>query len=154
MQNKFNLIKTVRTDNSPISSPICWQVKLYDGIWLIVHHFVICQYEGALCQSAGFGFDCFNFKFTSATFIFTDINCFLQSNLYKTLTLGTTQKWSPWAGSSLVKHLYKTTTKQCGHSWQVFRFFSCSNICLNKDLQLDILVTFLKIKNVLSYFSL
>ena len=36
----------------------------------------------------------------------------LQSNLYKTTTLGTTQKWSSWAGGRLIKHLHKTTTKQ------------------------------------------
>ena len=36
----------------------------------------------------------------------------LQSNLYKTTTLGTTQKWSSWEGGRLIKHLYKTTTKQ------------------------------------------
>ena len=36
---------------------------------------------------------------------------------------------------------------------QVFSFFPYSNICLNKDLPLHILVSFLKIKNVLTYFS-
>ena len=34
----------------------------------------------------------------------------LQSNLYKTVTLGTTQKSSSCAGVRLIKHLYKTTT--------------------------------------------
>ena len=33
-------------------------------------------------------------------------------NLCKTTTLGTTQKWSSWAGGRLVKHLYKTTTDE------------------------------------------
>ena len=32
------------------------------------------------------------------------------SNLYKTTTLGTIQKWSSWTGGCLIKHLYKTTT--------------------------------------------
>ena len=36
----------------------------------------------------------------------------MQSNLYKTTTLGTTQKWLPWAGGRFIKHLYKTATKQ------------------------------------------
>ena len=36
----------------------------------------------------------------------------LQSNLYKTTTLGTTQKWSSWTGGRLIKHPYKTTTNQ------------------------------------------
>ena len=37
---------------------------------------------------------------------------YVQSNLYKTTTLGTTQKWSSWTGGRLVKHCYKTTTNQ------------------------------------------
>ena len=36
----------------------------------------------------------------------------LQSNLYKTTTLGTTQKCSSWVGGRLIKHLYKATTNQ------------------------------------------
>ena len=32
------------------------------------------------------------------------------SNLYKTTTLGTIQKWSSWTCGCLIKHLYKTTT--------------------------------------------
>ena len=57
----------------------------------------------------------------------------------------------------LVVVLQNTFIKQplskCGCFWQVFSFFSHSKICLNKDLQLHVLVPFLKIKNVLSYFS-
>ena len=55
----------------------------------------------------------------------------IQSNLYKTTILGTTLKWSSWAGGYLIKHLYKTTIK-------LFLVFSHS-ICLNKDLQLRVL---------------
>ena len=36
----------------------------------------------------------------------------LQSNLHKTTTLGTTQKWLSWAGGHLIKHLYKMITNQ------------------------------------------
>ena len=36
----------------------------------------------------------------------------LQSNLYKTTTRGTTQKWLSWAGGRLIKHLYKTNVNQ------------------------------------------
>ena len=36
----------------------------------------------------------------------------IQSNLYKTTTIGTTQKGSSWTGDRLIKHLYKTTTNQ------------------------------------------
>ena len=36
-------------------------------------------------------------------------NC-MQSNVYKTTTLATTQIWSSWTGSYPVKYLYKTTT--------------------------------------------
>ena len=54
----------------------------------------------------------------------------MQSNLYKTPTLGTTQKWSPWAGGCLIKHLYKTTTKQMLSSLAGFLSFSQGNICL------------------------
>ena len=44
----------------------------------------------------------------------------VQSNLYKITTLGTNQKWSSWAGGCLIKHLYKTATKQI----VLGRFFS------------------------------
>ena len=37
---------------------------------------------------------------------------FIQSHLYKMITLGTTQKWSSWTGGRLIKHLYKMTTNQ------------------------------------------
>ena len=40
------------------------------------------------------------------------LNDEIQSNLYNTTTLGTTQKWSFWTGGRLIKHHYKTTTKQ------------------------------------------
>ena len=36
----------------------------------------------------------------------------IQSNLYKTTTLGTTKKWTSWTGGHLMKHLYKKTTNQ------------------------------------------
>ena len=48
------------------------------------------------------------FSGTSTTMLALQI----QWNLYKTTTLGTSQKWSPWAGGRLIKHLYKTATKQ------------------------------------------
>ena len=60
----------------------------------------------------------------------------IQSNLYKTTTLGTTQEWSLWAGGRLAKHLYKMTTNQMRSFLAVLSFFSHGNICLNKDLQL------------------
>ena len=34
----------------------------------------------------------------------------VQTNLYMTTTLRTTQKWLPWAGAHLTKHPHKTTT--------------------------------------------
>ena len=59
-----------------------------------------------------------------------------QSNLHKTTTFGTTQKWSSWTGGRLIKHLYKMTTKKSGCSWQVFSFYShCECFINNKDLQ-------------------
>ena len=36
----------------------------------------------------------------------------LLSNWYKTTSFGTTQKWSSWTGSRLIKHLYKTATNK------------------------------------------
>ena len=36
----------------------------------------------------------------------------MQSNLYKTTTLGTTQKWSSCTGGRFIKHLYETTSKK------------------------------------------
>ena len=48
-------------------------------------------------------------------------------------------KWSAWADSCLIKHLYKTTTNQMWSFLAGFVFFSNGNICLNKDLQLCML---------------
>ena len=77
----------------------------------------------------------------------------IQSNLYKTNILETTYKWLSWAGCCLMKHLHKTTTKQMWSLLADFQvFFFQSNICLNKDFQLHVLVPLLKSKNVLSYF--
>ena len=36
----------------------------------------------------------------------------IQSNLYKSTTLGTTQKWLSWTGGCLIKHLYKMTSNK------------------------------------------
>ena len=54
----------------------------------------------------------------------------------KTTTLRTTQKWLPWTGGRLIKHIYKMTTNQMRSFQAGFLFFSHGNICLNKDLQL------------------
>ena len=81
-------------------------------------------------------------------FLMDNWHCNIQSNLHKTTTLGTTQKWSSWAGGCLVKHLYKTFTKQMLFLAGFFGFFLHSNIGLNKDLQLSVLVQFLKIFKV------
>ena len=48
---------------------------------------------------------------------------YLQSNLYKTTTLGTTQKWLSWKGGHLIKNLCQATTKFV-HSCQVLVFFN------------------------------
>ena len=56
--------------------------------------------------------------------LFTECITVLQSNLYKTTTLGTTQKCSPCSGDHLMEHLYKTTQTKSGHSWQVVSFYS------------------------------
>ena len=47
----------------------------------------------------------------------------IQSNLYKTTTLGTTRKWLFWTGNCLEKHLHKTTTNQMWLFWVGFWFF-------------------------------
>ena len=61
--------------------------------------------------------------------------------MYKSTTLGTTQNLLSQAGSRLIKHLYETATK-------FFLVFSQDHTSLKKDLQLHVLVPFLKIKNV------
>ena len=38
------------------------------------------------------------------------LEAWIQSNLYKTTTLGTNQKRSSWADGCLIKHLHKMTT--------------------------------------------
>ena len=48
------------------------------------------------------------------------LNLLLQSNLYKTIIYGATQKWLSWAGGCLIKHLYKTMTKQMWSSFTGF----------------------------------
>ena len=60
----------------------------------------------------------------------------LQSNLYKTITLGTTQKWSSWAGGCFIKHLQ--CDRKCGRSWQVLFFFPTKIFAWIKDLQLSV----------------
>ena len=47
----------------------------------------------------------------------------VQSNLYKTTILGTSQKGSSWTGGRLLKHLYKTTTKQIWSFWTGLKVF-------------------------------
>ena len=63
-------------------------------------------------------------------------------------TLGTTQKRSSWAGSCVIKHLYKTTTKQMQSLLTSFSFYPHGIIFLNKDL---LLASYLLLI-VLSYF--
>ena len=75
----------------------------------------------------------------------------LQSNLYKMTTLGTTQKWSSWKGGRLIKILYQVTTNQIWSFLAGFSFFSISE-CFIRNKDFGVLVPFLKIKNVLSYF--
>ena len=62
----------------------------------------------------------------------------LQSNLYKTTTIGTIQEWSSWAGGRLIKHFDKTTTNQMWSFLAGLLFFSHGDICLNKDLKLRV----------------
>ena len=48
----------------------------------------------------------------------------IQSNLYKTISFGATQKWSSWASGHLMKLLYKTVTKHMLSFVAGFYFFS------------------------------
>ena len=63
--------------------------------------------------------DCFHREFRVSTYAII-----VQSNLYKATTLGTTQKWSSWAGGRLIEHLYKMTTNQMWSFLAGFKFFS------------------------------
>ena len=47
----------------------------------------------------------------------------IQSNLYKTTTFGTTQKWPSWKGGRLIKNLYQATTNQIWSFLAGFSFF-------------------------------
>ena len=64
----------------------------YHTFWLSINHFL--HQVIFWCQKGPFA---------------TDI---IQSNLYKTATLGTIQKWSSWTGGRLIKHLSKRTRNQ------------------------------------------
>ena len=66
---------------------------------IFVHFFGHAVLASSKCLRCAAAFDKFHMKEMS-----------LQSNLCKTTTLGTTQKWSSWTGCHLIKHLYKTTT--------------------------------------------
>ena len=65
----------------------------------------------------------------------------IQTNLYKTNTFGTTQKWPSWKGCHLIKNLYQATTNQIWSFLVGFNIFSAVNVLkeikvyLNKDLQ-------------------
>ena len=84
----------------------------------------------------------------------------LQSNLFKTTTLGTSQKRSSWTGGRLTKHLYKTTTNKFWSFLAGFSFLFPLSMFYKKlrfagikrFTILRVLVSFLKIKNVLSYY--
>ena len=64
----------------------------------------------------------------------------IQTNLYKTNTFGTTQKWPSWKGCHLIKNLYQATTNQIWSFLAGFSFFSVVNVLkeikvyLNKNL--------------------
>ena len=59
----------------------------------------------------------------------------VHSNLNKTTTVGTSQKWSLWTGGRLIKHLYKTTRNLTCRFWQAFSvYFHCECFINNKDL--------------------
>ena len=59
----------------------------------------------------------------------------LQSNLCKTTTLGTTQKWLSWKGGRLIQNLYKAATNQIWLFLAGFSFFSHSECFIrNKGL--------------------
>ena len=67
-----------------------------------------------------------------------------QSNLYKTTTFETTQKWPSWKGGCLIENLYQVTTNQIWSFLAGFSFFPAVNVLkeikvyLNKDLQFDV----------------
>ena len=56
-------------------------------------------------------------KYATAVFyllgiLLTHVNIQLQSNLCKTTTLGSPQKWSSWTVGHFIKQLHKTITSQ------------------------------------------
>ena len=60
----------------------------------------------------------------------------LQSNLYKTTTLETIQKWLFWTSGCLKNTFIKRPQTKSGCSWQIFRFYShCECFINNKDLK-------------------
>ena len=60
---------------------------------------------------------------------------YIESNLYKTTTLGTTQKRSSWTGHCLVyDHTFiKQPQTKSGCSWQVVSLYSLCEFIHNKD---------------------
>ena len=61
-------------------------------------------------SSEAFGLDCIPEVVLKN--IEPEISYILQSKLYKATTVGTTQKWSSYAGGHLKRHHYKRTTNQ------------------------------------------
>ena len=56
----------------------------------------------------------------------------IQSNLYKTTSLGTIQKWLSWTDGCLIKHLSKVTTNQI---WSFLAgYYHCEYFINNGDL--------------------
>ena len=76
---------------------------------------------------------------------------YIQSNLYKTTTVGTTQKWTSSTCGRLIKHLYKTTTNQICRSWQTFSFYSQCEWFINKKDLLEQRFAILCVSRILSY---
>ena len=79
-----------------IKKSVCFICKLFAGM--------ITPF---LCDCADFA-DC-DSPFSKCVLSFNEA---VQSDLHKTTTHWTPQKWLSWAGGRLLKHLYKTTTNQ------------------------------------------
>ena len=75
----------------------------------------------------------------------------LQSNLYKMTTLGTTEKLLFWKCGCLIRNLYQVTSNKIWLFLAGFSFFSNSE-CFIRNNGFGVVMPFLKIKNVFSYF--
>ena len=100
---------------------------------MLQNHFDQCDNKTALQKSVKKCSVCYTTEKVSVIFATLPTGTReIQSNLYKTTSLGTIQKWFSWTDGCLIKHLSKVTTNQI---WSFLAdYYHCEYFVNNGDL--------------------